>query len=176
MVQGATHTVIETCIAFNRLEWAELCLTCDCAGHLIHVSSSGATSDYGTVVFVVSRISEGKCVEITWLWSVPWLRVIIVDISLSNIMLCSTFALSILSSKFCSALLLTLVIFGTNHHGRVSIEVTIWLCIGWSTHHNVFIDLCVQELAVRKLIRKWILTNHILWWICKVELSKSFCF
>ena len=103
---------------------------------------------------------------------------IFIDVSLSKwlFLLRSTLAFSVLSSKLCSTLLLTLVILGPDHHGRIPVEVTIWFGVGRSTHHNVFIDLCVQELAVRKLVSEGVLTNHFWCWVCKVELGLPFCF
>ena len=68
MIHWITHTIIETSIAFDWLKWAEMGLIRDhCARHMVvHVSSSGATSNYGTVIFVMPRICI-ECIEIAWL-------------------------------------------------------------------------------------------------------------
>ena len=103
---------------------------------------------------------------------------VIVDVSLSKrlFLLRSTLAFSILSSTLCSALLLALALFGPDHHRGVPIEVTVGFCIRRSTHHDVFVDLRVQELAVGKLIGERVLADHFWYGMCKVELGKPFSF
>ena len=144
--------------------------------HLVHIRSCRSIGYDWTVTIEISWIR--KCIEVIWLRCHSLLRMVVIAFSLSKwlLLLRSTLAFSVLSSKLCSSLLLALVILGSDHHRWVPVEVTIWFGIRRPAHHDVFIDFCVQELAVRKLICERVLTNHIWLGMCKVELGKPFSF